>query len=53
MAEIRVVGTEDGTYTVYHGTEVIASGLTHCQADAYLEQDGRPRERDAERSATI
>lgn len=36
MPEIRIVGTEDGTYTIYCGREVIASGLTHGQAIAHL-----------------
>ncbi|WP_272913235.1 hypothetical protein [Methylobacterium sp. SyP6R] len=40
MPEIRIVGTEDGTYTVYCGQEVIASGLTHGQAMAHLVHEG-------------
>ncbi|GJD50907.1 hypothetical protein OPKNFCMD_3656 [Methylobacterium crusticola] len=40
MPEIRVVGTEDGTYTVYRGTEVVAAGLTHSQADAVAAELG-------------
>ena len=40
MPEIRIVGTEDGTYTIYCGSDVLASGLTHGQAVAYLAQEG-------------
>ncbi|MET7242375.1 hypothetical protein ABZT49_03325 [Methylobacterium sp. EM32] len=40
MPEIRIVGTEDGTYTIYCGREVIASGLTHGQAIAHLMHEG-------------
>ncbi len=40
MPEIRIVGTEDGTYTIYSGHEVIASGLNHGQAMAHLVREG-------------
>ena len=40
MSEIRIVGTEDGTYTIYSGREVVASGLTHGQAIAHLVHEG-------------
>ena len=32
---IRVKPTQDGTYTVYCGTEVLVSGLTRTQAERY------------------
>ena len=40
MPEIRIVGIEDGNYTIYSGREVIASGLTHGQAMAHLVHEG-------------
>ncbi len=40
MPEIRIVGTEDGTFRVYRGHEVIAAGLTHGQALAHVMLEG-------------
>ncbi|WP_298964418.1 hypothetical protein [uncultured Methylobacterium sp.] len=38
MPALRVTPTQDGTYTVYRGTQVVVSGLTRGQAQAYLDQ---------------
>ena len=32
---VRVLATQDGTYTVYRDRLALASGLTHLQADKF------------------
>ena len=32
---VRVLATQDGTYTVYRDRLALASGLTHLQADMF------------------
>ena len=32
---VRVLATQDGTYTVYRDRVALASGLTHQQADTF------------------
>ncbi|MEH3146488.1 MAG: hypothetical protein PGN34_14320 [Methylobacterium frigidaeris] len=43
MPAFRVTPTHDGTYTIYRGNQVLVSGLTRGQAEAYLARarDGR------------